>query len=154
LRWPIAVGLAVLLILLVVHIAYTIVRAVRGPRQKRGAAVIDPRAPRDPTLLERQAAEAVARSDFITAIRLLFLASLLRMELVEKRAFRAGTTNREHLRRHQNSPVFDPLRLFVETIETRWYGRGVCGPDDYQACLAAHAQIRQFATEPAHAHRA
>ena len=154
LRWPIVIGLVALLILLVFHIGYTIVRAVSGPRQKRGLAAALQRTPRDPAALERQAAEAVSRGDFITAIRLLFVACLLRLELAEKRAFRAGTTNREHLRRHQDSPVFEPLKLFVEIIETRWYGQGVCGLEDFEACRAAHAQIRDFAQEPPHAHRA
>jgi hypothetical protein len=154
LRWPIAVGLAALLVLLVLHIAYTIVSAVRGPRQKRGLAAADPRAPRDPAALERQAAEAVSRGDFITAIRLLFVACLLRLERAEKRAVGAGTTNREHLRRHRDSPVFEPLKLFVEIIDTRWYGRGVCGLEEFEVCRAAHAQIRDFAQEPPHAHGA
>jgi len=154
LRWPIVIGLAALLILLVLHIGYTIVRAVSGPRQKRGLAAAVPRRPRDPAALERQAAEAVSRGDFITAIRLLFVACLLRLELAEKRAFRAGTTNREHLRRHQDSPVFEPLKLFVEIIETRWYGRGVCGLEEFEACRAAHARIRDLAQEPPHPHGA
>ncbi len=154
LRWTIALGLAALLLLLVFHIAYTIVSAVRGPRQKRGLAAALPRTSRDPAALERQAAEAVSRGDLITAIRLLFAACLLRLELAEKRPCRAGTTNREHLRRHRDSPVFEPLRLFVEIIDTRWYGRGICGPEDFEACRAAHARIRDFAQELLHAHRA
>jgi len=154
LRWPVAVGLVAVLILLVLHIGYTIVRAVRGPRQKHGLAAALERTPRDPAALELQAAEAVSRGDFITAIRLLFMACLLRLELAEKRAFRAGTTNREHLRRHHDSPVFEPLKRFVEIIETRWYGRGVCGLEDFEVCRAAHAEIRDFAQEPPHAHRA
>jgi hypothetical protein len=154
LRWPVAVGLFALLILLVFHIGYTIVRAVLGPRQKRGLAAVAAHTPRDPAELERQAGAAVSRGDFITAIRLLFLACLVRLELAEKRAIRAGTTNREHLRRHQDSPVFEPLKLFVEIIDTGWYGRGVCGLAEFEACRLAHAQIRAFAQEPAHAHGA
>jgi len=154
LRWPIALGLVAILILLVCHIGYTIVGAVRGPRQKRGLAAALPRTSRDPAALERQAAEAVSRGDFITAVRLLFASCLLRLELAEKRPCLAGTTNREHLRRHRDSPVFEPLRLFVEIIETRWYGRGICGLEDFEACRAAHARIRDFAQEPLHAHRA
>jgi hypothetical protein len=153
-RWPIVIGLVAILILLVFHIGYTIVRAVSGPRQQRGPGGALPRTPRDPTALEHQAAEAASRSDFITAIRLLFVACLLRMELAEKRTFRAGTTNREHLRRHRDSPVFEPLELFVEIIETRWYGQGVCKLTDFEACRAAHARIRDFAQESRHAHRA
>ncbi len=87
LRWPIVIGLAALLVLLVLHIGYTIVRAVSGPRQKRGLAAAVPRTPRNPAALERRAAEAVSRGDFMTAIRLLFMACLLRLELAEKRAF-------------------------------------------------------------------
>jgi hypothetical protein len=154
LRWPIAVGLVALVILLLFHIGSTIVGAARGPRQKRGLAAALPRTSRDPAALERQSAEAVSSGDFITAIRLLFMACLLRLELAEKRALRAGTTNREHLRRHRDSPVFEPLRLFVEIIETRWYGRGVCGLEDFEACRAAYARIRDLAQEPPHAHRA
>ena len=154
LRWPIALGLVALLVLLVFHIGYTIVGAVRGPRQKRGLAAALPRASRDPAALEREAAEAVSRGDFITAVRLLFAACLLRLELAEKRPFLAGTTNREHLRRHRDSPVFEPLRQFVEIIETRWYGRGLCGAEDFEACRVAHARIREFTQEPLHAHRA
>jgi hypothetical protein len=30
----------------------------------------------------------------------------------------------------------------------------VCGLEDFEACRAAHAQIRDFAQEPPHAHRA
>ncbi len=154
LRWPIALGLLALLILLVFHIGYTIVSAVSGPRQRRGLAASVRSTSRDPAALERQAAESVSRGDYITAIRLLFVACLLRLERAEKRAFRAGTTNREHLRRHKDSPVFEPLERFVEIIETRWYGRGECGPEDFEACRAAHARIREFTQESLHAHRA
>jgi hypothetical protein len=154
LRWPVALGLVAILILLVCHIGYTIVGAVRGPPQKRGVAAALPRTSRDPAALEHQAAEAVSRRDFLTAVRLLFAACLLRLELAEKRPLLAGTTNREHLRRHRDSPVFEPLKLFVEIIETRWYGRETCGLEDFEACRAAHARIRDFAQEPLHAHRA
>jgi hypothetical protein len=154
LRWPIAVGLTALLVLLVFHIGYTIVRAVSGPGRQNGLAAALQRTPRDPAALERRAAEAASGGDFITAIRLLFAACLLRLEAAEKRTFRAGTTNREHLRRHRDSPVFEPLELFVEIIETRWYGQGVCGPADFEACRAAHTLIRDFAQEPRHAHGA
>jgi len=154
LRWLVVIGLFALLILLVLHIGYTIVSAVGGPRQKRGLGATVSRTPRDPAALERQATEAVSRGDFITAVRFLFLACLLRLELAEKRTFRAGTTNREHLRRHRESPVFEPLERFVEIIETRWYGRGVCGPEDIEVCRVAHARIRDLAQERTNAQRA
>ena len=154
LRWPIALGLVALLVLLVFHIGYTIVAAVRGPRQQRR-----PRRGPSPDVARSCRARASGgrggfRGDFITGVRLLFAACLLRLELAEKRPFLAGTTNREHLRRHRDSPVFEPLRQFVEIIETRWYGRGICGLEEFEACRVAHARIRDFAQEPLHAHRA
>jgi hypothetical protein len=154
LRWPIVVGLVVLLTLLVVHIGYTIVRAISGPRKKQGIPAGVRPARSDPAALERQAGEAASRGDFITAIRLLFLACLLRLERPETRTARAGATNREHLRRHRDSPVFEPLKVFVETIETGWYGRGACGAGDFEACSAAYARIRDFAQQPPYAQRA
>jgi hypothetical protein len=151
---PIVIGLVALLVLLVSHIGYTIVKAVGGPSQRRDPAAAVLRRPRDPAALERQAAEAVSRRDFITAVRLLFAACLLRLEAAEKRVFRPGTTNREYLRRHRDSPVYEPLKLFVDTIETRWYGQGGCGPEDFEACRAAHSRIRDYAQDPRHAQRA
>src|SRR5262245_4471571 len=52
LRWPLAVGLAALLILLVFHIGSTIVRAVSGPGPRRGPAAGLQRTPRDPAAFE------------------------------------------------------------------------------------------------------
>lgn len=154
LRWLIVVGLFAALVLLVLHIAYTIVQAVAGPARVRGLSATARAAPRDPSSIERGASEAAARGDYLSAIRLLFAACLLRLEAAEKQIFRPGTTNREHLKRHRKSPVFEPMKVFVDTIETRWYGQGECGPDDFEACLAAHARIRDLAQEHAHAHRA
>lgn len=153
-RWLVVIGLFAVLAVLVAHIAYTIVRAVAGPSRASGLSTAVRAAPRDPAALERQATEAGSHGDFLTAIRLLFAACLLRLEAAERRVFRPGTTNREHLRRHRNSPVFEPLKVFVETIETRWYGQGTCGPDDFEVCRAAHEQIRRLAQEHAHAQRA
>ena len=82
------------------------------------------------------------------------LACLLRLELAEKRTFRAGTTNREHLRRHRGFAGLRAPRAVCRDIETRWYGRGVCGLEDFEACRAAHARIRDFTQELLHAHRA
>lgn len=154
LRWLIVIALFAALVVLVLHIAYTIVQAVAGPARVRGLSAIVRAAPRDPATIERDASEAAARGDFLTAIRLLFAACLLRLEAAEKRIFRPGTTNREHLKRHRKTPVFEPLKVFVDTIETRWYGEGECGPDDFEACRAAHARIRDLAQEHADAHRA
>lgn len=154
LRWLIVIGLAVLLVLLILHIGVTLVGAIRGNRSKGEVLPLESKRVQDPVKLERQATEAASRRDYIGAVRLLFLACLLRLEAMEKRAMRAGMTNRELLRRHQKSRAYQAIRLFVETIESKWYGQGVCEQSDYEACRDAHAQIIREGTEVAHADRA
>lgn len=154
LRWPIFVGLTTLVILLVLHLIYSLVTAMRRPLRGSGLAAIDANTQCDPETIERQAAEAAARGNHIAAIRLLFRASLMRLDLAEKRKTRAGTTNREYLRRHRDTPVFEPLKMFVETIDAKWYGRDACVPEDYEACHAAHARIHQLAKDVSSAHSA
>ncbi len=147
----VVIGLVIALLALVAHIGYTIYNIFRQPvRNKAFQAAA--RAARDPAAYESQVAAAVASGDFSLAVRLLFRACLLRLDLAERRAARAGATNREYLGRYRGAPIFEPLKLFVETIDAKWYGRGLCGRADYEACLAAHAVISRHAKDVAHAH--
>jgi hypothetical protein len=153
-RWLIVIGLAVLLVALVVHIGYTMVTALTGPRRARIVGTEDRRKPPDPATLEQKAEELAVRHDYIGAIRFLFRACLLRLARSEKRAFRPGLTNREYLRRYGGTSMFEGMTLFVETIDSKWYGSGKCVRDDYEACRDAHMQIRRLIREAAHAHGA
>jgi len=154
LRWPVTIGLIVVLVLLVGHIVYTVWTALRGPKHVSSFASESKRRRLDPATLERQANEALARHDYTTAIRLLFRAVLLWLEEYENRKFRAGTTNREYLRRYRSSPIFQPMKSFVETIDVKWYGLGTCSIEDYETCRLAHTQIRQMTRERKNAYRA
>jgi hypothetical protein len=154
LRWLIIIGLAVLLVLLIVHLSYTLYSALRGRRRDREIEFAEESVPRDPAGLERQAHDAAGRGDYIGAVRLLFRACLRHIEQTEHRALAAGATNREVLRRHRDSGTFAPLKLFVDTIETKWYGRGACGSDDYAACRVAYLDIVRLAGGAHHAHSA
>ena len=152
LRWIIVLGLAALLMLLIGHIVYSFVTAIRRPK-RIGDAGLDSRHRRiDPEEVERLAGDAAERSDYVTAIRLLFRASVLRLELAEKKSHRPGTTNRELLRRYQARPsLSESLKLFVETIDKKWYGDEICSDADYAACQQAHREVRRALGEPAHA---
>lgn len=152
--WLFIIGLVFILVALVTHIVYSF-KVALGRRQSAGYSI--PRGSEpvvDPETLELQADEAMAAGDCIGAVRLLFRACLVRLERGEERRFRLGMTNREHLRRYRNSPIFDSLRLFVETIDRKWYGTGVCVVDDFEVCARAHANIREMAGELPHAERA
>ena len=107
-----------------------------------------------PLALERLAQEAVAQGDFISAVRYLFRACLVRLQANDERTFRPGMTNREYLRRFRKTSFVDSLALFVELIDTKWYGGGDCRREDYESCRTAYALIQQQMKDISHAHSA
>jgi len=135
------------------HLFYTFKAVLSQRTTTVGSARLE-RKEQDPRVLERDAGEAAARGDYITAVRLLFRASLLRLEQQMNRKARPGLTNREWLRRYQHSTVHGALRLFVDTIDVKWYGGGSCSAADYEGCMQAHAVIRGMRLEGPHADRA
>jgi hypothetical protein len=142
LRWLIVFGCAVILILLIVHIVYTFVSAIRGEKRIRDPGFGARRTTIDPHEFERLAREAGTRGDYITAVRFLFRASILRLELAEKKANRPGMTNRELIRRYRDRPkLLASLMQFVEMIDRKWYGDESCSVADYSSCEAAHGDI-------------
>ncbi|MBC8115831.1 MAG: DUF4129 domain-containing protein [Candidatus Saccharimonas sp.] len=152
LRWMIVLGLAAIVALLIGHIVYSIVTAVRGPKRVSGSGLEERRRSIDPAELERLAGEAARRADYITAIRFLFRACVVRLERSEKKMNRPGTTNRELLRRYRSRPgLGDSLRQLVETIDRKWYGDEACSDADYAACQSAHSEVCRTLGEPAHA---
>jgi hypothetical protein len=142
-RWIVVILSAVLCVALVAHIIYTLIRAVRGPADRHLGAYQSAARVIDPAELEQDAEQAGARGDYIGAIRLLFRATLRRIELAEKKNFQPGFTNRELLRRYQATPLGEPIRRLVEVIDMKWYGDLACEPSDYTACRSEHVRIRQ-----------
>ena len=152
LAWLVIIALVLVLVALVAHIAYTFKVALERRRTSRRFEAGSGLESIDPATLERQAEEEVAGRNYIAAVRLLFRACLLRLHQTEKRTFRMGLTNREHLHRYRSTRVFDALKLFVGTIDAKWYGGGVCLAEDYEACRGAHDRIRGTIKERTHAH--
>jgi hypothetical protein len=154
LAWVVIIALFLIALALIVHIVYTFKTVLGRKKQRTKLALSDGRRRHDPNELEQQARAAAAEGDWIFAIRSLFKAGLVRLADWEDRNLRPGVTNREHMRHYQNAPVLMPLRTFVDTIDTKWYGRGVCHQDDYQRCAEAHEQICQWIRSTSHDHRA
>ncbi len=151
LRWVIVIGLVIILVLLVVHIIYTVTKALTGTKRVVVRELPGQRERLDPESLERQADEALAQHDYIMAIRLLFQSVLLRLEAHEGKKYRPGTTNREYLRRYRKSPIFLSMKPFVETIDVKWYGQGTCSLEDYELCQQSHRDIRRITEETEYA---
>lgn len=142
----------VLLVVLLVVIVGHIIRSFRVAMQRRtGTAHLGliQKRPLDPRSFELEAEDAARRQDYIVAVRLLFRAALLRLELAEKRTTRPGVTNREYLRRYRGTSSYDALRQFVEVIDAKWYGGSSCDQQDYLTCRQAHATLQGGGT---HAH--
>lgn len=153
LRLIIVILLVVICVALIAHIVWTFVVAIRGPSQRgrrRGSSLPDEQ-PADPAELVQQAEAASAAGQYIEAVRLLFRASLVRLEQAEKRKFRPGFTNRALLARYRSSPVGDPLKRLVEVMDAKWYGDEACHHEDYIACRQEHDRLQSLIRERDHA---
>ena len=147
LRWMIVILCFILLLALLGHIVYSFAMAIRGPAARRRGAYTSSHVEIDPASLEQEAERAGKGGDYIGAIRLLFRAALRRIEVAEKKKLRPGFTNRELLRRYRSTPLFGSLERFVETIDQKWYGGGMCLEEDFVTCRSEHARIRQYVQE-------
>jgi hypothetical protein len=154
LAWLFVAGLVITLLILVAHIVWTIFMYAR--RDRRGLALADALALKkvNPTELAREAEAARARGDYILGVRLLFRACLALLEQREGRTFRLGATNREHLNRYRQTPLYDSLARFVSIIDLKWYGPEECQPADFAACHESYERIRSLAARIEHAQHA
>jgi hypothetical protein len=140
LRWIVVITLTIILVLLLAHIVWTFIRAVRGTPRRR---FVQQSRGQEQTVehWEQEARNAASCGDFILAVRYLFLASLRRIERAEKRKLRRGITNRELIRRYRASPLCEPLNCMVETIELKWYGHETCRETDFERCREEYARV-------------
>lgn len=146
---PVVIFLVVLLIVLLVHMVWAFMGAVR---QKQSDAFLRPQRENkvDPGELESSAEVAASNGEYLKAMRLLFKAVLIRIEQSEKRKLRVGITNRELLRRYRKSTLAEPLSRFVELVDRKWYGGEPCGQPDYHQCCEEHSRIRNLTQRNLH----
>lgn len=140
-QWIIICTLLVVLVLLVWHIIYSIITAMRPGGNRRGKSFDLPGHRDDPREWERQAVQFAESGYYVEAARLLLRASLFRLEDSFDRPFRRATTNREYLRKYRQLPVLDAVQQLVETIDRKWYGEEPCERDDYEVCRRSHSAI-------------
>ena len=148
--WLIVISLSLLVIALCGHILWSIFSAFKSPR-RTAATLLASEQQVGAEELERAAAEAESSGDYIGTIRLLFKAGLRRIERAESKPIRRGITNHELLRRYRKSPLFEPLRWFVDTIDAKWYGHETCASDDCAASRAEYSRIRSLIERRTHA---
>jgi hypothetical protein len=141
LAWLLIAALVITVVMLIGHILWTIVMVVRGGR--RQALLDDELAGRkiDPAELAAEAERARRDENYILGVRLLFRACLGVLEEREGKRFRPGSTNREHLARYRQTPIYEWLSRFVWVIDSKWYGSQACLAADFAACHEAYDKI-------------
>jgi hypothetical protein len=147
LAWLFIGALVTTLVALVAHILWTIFMVLGRDRRKTALAnalILEKVNPAD---LVRQAESARAGGDYMLGVRLLFRACLALLEQREGKSFRPGATNREHLNRYRQSPLYDWLARFVWVIDSKWYGSEACLPADFAACHEAYERICSLSAE-------
>lgn len=147
LYWFIMAGLAAVLLFLIFHITWSVYQSLRRWPGRLTLLDIAEDNPTSPSVWESKAKEAWMRGDLVGAVRFLFSASLLQLELASGRVFRKCATNREHLASVAGTPAHAPLSVLAEIVETRWYGGRDCLSEDYDQCAAAYTELMQAAQE-------
>ena len=152
LRWFIVVGLVILFVLLIWHMTYSFLAALRCPNRQTYSGPTDRQLGYSPEELEELAEEAAREGNFISSIRFLFRASVTRLELSSRKKNRPGTTNRDLLRRFSKWPELSAsIRHFVDVIDRKWFGDEVCSERDWMECRIAYDSVCSFLRERGHA---
>jgi hypothetical protein len=152
LRWFIVVSLVLVVIVLIWHMTYSFLVALRRPTRQTYSGPADRQLGFSPEELEQLAEEAAREGDFISSIRFLFRASVIRLELSSRQKHRPGTTNRDLLRRFSKWPELSTsIRHFVDVIDRKWFGDEVCLERDWMECRLAYDSVCSFLRERGHA---
>jgi Domain of unknown function (DUF4129) len=141
--WMLLIGCLVLLVLLVVHIVWTV---------RRVWFAADRHSSHDPNAAQRQqmslqfraeADQRAAAGEFTEAIRCLFLSLVYRFDESGRVNFQQAYTNREYLALFADRPpVQQQLGVFVDILDDFWYAQR---PTD-QARLARCLELYQSLT--------
>lgn len=140
--WLFVSGLIGILVLLVVHIIWTVSKVLglgyRPPqaedlREKRGLLS---------AAYRQEALGRAGTGDFTEAIRYLFLSLVYRFDEDGKVSFRKAYTNREYLTLFADRPpVHEDLKVFVDTLDADWYGQHPTSRWLYENCLALYESL-------------
>jgi len=90
--------------------------------------------------------EMAQAGDYRTAVRLLYLSTLLLLEEQDLLRYDRTLTNREYLRQMAARPTLaGALRPIVDTFDEVWYGEAEPGADEYKAYAEQVQRLREVA---------
>lgn len=134
--WVTIIAGCTILVVLLAHITYTIVRALRplargGPG--RAAEKIKPL--QTPQQLIAKADGLAAEGDFRGAVRGLYLVLVRELQIKGILPRTRAQTNWEHVRHLAAKPALvQHVRPFAQTFDEKWYGGRSAGPEDVLRC--------------------
>jgi hypothetical protein len=144
--WGLIVGLVLLLVLLVAHIAWTVRRVLTVGEVALPGTEAEARRQRLSQGYQREAQERAARGEYTEAVRCLFLALVYRLDEEGRVLFQRACTNREYLALFADRPeVRRDLGMFVETLDANWYGQHATDEGRYAECLAMYEGLARRA---------
>jgi hypothetical protein len=132
LRWLIIAACIVLLVGVVTYLALHMRQA--AARQARASAADDPEAHLTATSALQQAGTLAQGGDYRTAVRYLYLSSLLWLDERDMLRYDRALTNREYLARLTDRPDLRARLLpIVETFDQVWYGHAPLDAERFRA---------------------
>jgi len=128
-------ALTILLVALLAHITYTIVRALRSAGRPSARPQAAPTRPQTADDLRREAEALAARGEFRDAIRVFYLALIRALQVRGVLSRASSRTNWEHLRQlHAHPELAAVLKPFTETFDAKWYGRRPASAGEVERC--------------------
>jgi len=136
--WVIAGVLIALLVLILAHIVVTVRRALVEPSVRRDAATRRRRR-ENPRALLAAAEEALRRSEYDRAVRLLYRAALVRLDRLGVLTHDAARTNWENLRalRSEEPAVRDAMAELARAVDDTVYGGAAASRSTAERCRAS-----------------
>lgn len=131
--------LLAVLVGLVIHITYTIRKAVQPP--DIGPIVIDERGYAPAHELEARAKLLAEEGNYVDASRTLLDAALSLLEEKRHGRVRKGLTTSEYLNTFTSDWVVENLKVFTDLINWKWYRARTFDAADYAQCRQAYETI-------------
>ena len=124
---------------LIIHIVYTIRKAVQPP--DIGPIIIDEGGPAPAHVLEARSRALAEEGNYVDASRTLLVAAFALLEETRHGRVRRGLTTSEYLNTFTADWVVENLRVFVDLINWKWYRARSFDASDYAQCRQAYDAI-------------
>jgi hypothetical protein len=138
-------GLAVAVIIAFLVLLALIVARLGFGRWATGCAAVDGDTgggPGSSGLAIEEASRAAGAGDFRSAVRLVYMGVLLRLDEQDLIRFDGTSTNWEYLARlKKTSPVYELLRPVTVLFDVKWYGQEPAVRSDYERVLEVYRAV-------------